>query len=110
MSMLADYYREVNFNDGHKSNCGWGAGADCSCGKFVREARQKYRSLQEASTLSKEDFRMHVDLLIAVWAAADMVDEYDMAVTPHDVYLRAAKQISPKGPALKQMATEVSDA
>jgi hypothetical protein len=34
MSYLADYYRECNEMSGHARSCGYGAGADCSCGKI----------------------------------------------------------------------------
>jgi len=35
---LPDYYRACNEEEGHARNCGWGAGGDCTCGKFNVEA------------------------------------------------------------------------
>ncbi len=32
---LPEHYRAVNQESGHASNCGWGAGADCNCGKHT---------------------------------------------------------------------------
>jgi hypothetical protein len=34
MSYLPDHYRAVNEESGHAYNCGWGAGADCTCGYY----------------------------------------------------------------------------
>ncbi len=34
MSYLPDHYRACNSESGHASNCGYGAGADCTCGAF----------------------------------------------------------------------------
>jgi len=41
MSYLANHYRALNEEFGHASGCGYGAGADCTCGKFNVEAGHK---------------------------------------------------------------------
>jgi len=34
---LPELYRATNEGTGHASNCSWGAGGDCTCGKFGPE-------------------------------------------------------------------------
>jgi hypothetical protein len=51
MSWLAECYREENRAAGHKYNCAYGAGADCTCGKWEQEEEQapikKYTDLRK---------------------------------------------------------------
>jgi len=84
MSYLADHYRNTNIEAGHAYNCGYGAGADCSCHVHTKaverstvKARAEYRVLKAASGLTWADFTSSCTVLVDAEVAAGRVATYE---------------------------------